>query len=56
MEFAIVSTIYSVKKNGVEVGQVKKLGDGSVVFATQVLSQTFTLEEMTGIVNFMNTL
>lgn len=57
MEFAIVSTIYSVKKDGVEVGQVKKLGDGSVVFVTaQGLSRTFTLDEMAGIVNFMNTL
>ena len=57
MDFSLVNTTYSVKRGTAEVGQIKKLGDGSVVFATvQGLSQTITLAEMTEIVNFMNTL
>lgn len=57
LSITIQTTDYAVKKDTVLLGNVKKLADGSVVFATaQGLSQNISIAEMDQITNFMKTL
>jgi len=57
LDITMQTTDYVVKRGTLVLGDIKKLADNSVIFATaQGLSVSITIAEMDQITNFMKTL